>query len=48
MRISVDHTTVYRYSAPVFLEPHIVRLRPREDALQRLVCELRNFDKKPV
>ena len=36
MRISVDHTTVYRYSAPVFLEPHIVRLRPREDALQRL------------
>jgi transglutaminase-like putative cysteine protease len=36
MRIAVVHTTWYRYSAPVFLEPHTIRLRPREDAAQRL------------
>lgn len=36
MRIAVVHTTLYRYSSPVYLEPHIIRLRPREDALQRL------------
>ena len=36
MRIAVVHTTHYRYSAPVYLEPHVIRLRPREDATQRL------------
>jgi transglutaminase-like putative cysteine protease len=36
MRFSVVHSTVYRYSAPVFLEPHTIRLRPRSDATQRL------------
>jgi len=36
MRISVVHSTVYRYDCAVFLEPHIFRLRPREDATQRL------------
>ncbi|MCX6629295.1 MAG: transglutaminase family protein [Candidatus Solibacter sp.] len=36
MRIAVVHTTRYRYSSPVYLEPHIIRLRPREDASQRL------------
>lgn len=36
MRIAVVHTTLYRYSSPVYLEPHIIRLRPREDASQRL------------
>jgi len=36
MRIAVAHHTRYRYSAPVFLEPHIIRLRPREDPAQRL------------
>ncbi len=36
MRIAVVHSTVYRYSLPVFLEPHTIRLRPREDASQRL------------
>src|SRR5450432_970302 len=36
MRIAVVHSTLYRYSSPVYLEPHIIRLRPREDASQRL------------
>jgi transglutaminase-like putative cysteine protease len=36
MRIAVVHTTLYRYSSPVYLEPHIIRLRPREDTSQRL------------
>jgi len=38
MRIAVAHTTLYRYSSPVYLEPHLIRLRPREDATQRLLA----------
>ena len=37
MKINVTHSTVYRYEFPVFLEPHIFRLRPRENSAQRLV-----------
>ncbi len=37
MRISVVHSTVYRYDCPVYLEPHTFRLRPREDGTQRLL-----------
>jgi transglutaminase-like putative cysteine protease len=37
MRFSVVHSTVYRYDCPVYLEPHTFRLRPREDATQRLL-----------
>jgi transglutaminase-like putative cysteine protease len=37
MRISVVHSTVYRYDCAVCLEPHMIRLRPREDANQRLL-----------
>lgn len=36
MRIAVRHTTAYRYSEPVFLEPHVIRLRPRADGSQRV------------
>ena len=38
MRISVAHTTTYSYSSPVLLEPHVVRLRPREDGSQRTLA----------
>ena len=38
MKISVTHATVYRYDFPVYLEPHIFRLRPRENSAQRLVA----------
>lgn len=41
MVFEVIHTTTYWYSRPVFLEPHLVRLRPRCNATQRLVrCDL--------
>jgi len=36
MRFQVTHTTKYLYGAPVFLEPHTLRLRPRCDPGQRL------------
>jgi len=32
----IEHETHYAYSRPVVLEPHIVRLRPRCDAMQHL------------
>lgn len=35
MRIEVEHRTSYRYSEPVQLGPHILRLRPRLQAGQR-------------
>jgi transglutaminase-like putative cysteine protease len=37
MKISVRHSTLYRYDFPVYLEPHIFRLRPRENSAQRLL-----------
>lgn len=37
MRISVDHSTVYRYDVPVILEPHIFRLRPRTNSAQTVL-----------
>lgn len=37
MRITVTHSTHYRYDSPVFLEPHIFRLRPRTNGAQRLL-----------
>jgi transglutaminase-like putative cysteine protease len=36
MRFAITHTTRYRYDAPVFLDPHAIRLRPREDAAQHV------------
>jgi len=37
VRVALTHSTVYRYQAPVNLEPHTIRLRPRHDASQRLL-----------
>ena len=28
VRITLQHRTSYRFDAPVFLEPHVIRLRP--------------------
>ncbi len=38
MKITVTHSTVYRYDFPVVLEPHIFRLRPRTNSSQRLLA----------
>jgi transglutaminase-like putative cysteine protease len=38
MKINVTHSTVYHYDLPVILEPHIFRLRPRENSAQRLLA----------
>lgn len=37
MRLSIRHRTSYAYSAPVFLEPHFLRLRPRSDPAQEVL-----------
>jgi transglutaminase-like putative cysteine protease len=36
MRYQIRHVTQYVYTRPVFLEPHLIRLRPRSDASQHL------------
>ena len=33
----IQHTTEYRFTRPVFLEPHQLRFQPRSDAAQRLL-----------
>jgi transglutaminase-like putative cysteine protease len=37
VRWRIHHTTSYRYSAPVFLEPHVIRLTPAAEASQRVL-----------
>jgi len=38
MRITATHSTLYRYDFPVYLEPHIFRLRPRMTDAQQLLA----------
>jgi transglutaminase-like putative cysteine protease len=38
MKITVTHSTMYRYDFPVCLEPHIFRLQPRMSTAQRLLA----------
>ena len=38
MKLSVEHSTVYRYNYSVVLEPHTFRLRPRMTSAQRLLA----------
>ena len=37
MIFHIKHATRYRYTRPVFCEPMTLRLRPREEAAQRLL-----------
>lgn len=48
MKIGVDHTTVYGYESPVFLEPHTFRMRPRADGSQRLVSSCLTIEPVPA
>jgi transglutaminase-like putative cysteine protease len=36
MSLHIEHITTYKYSEAVRLKPHLLRLRPRSDAAQRL------------
>ena len=48
MRITVRHRTSYSFDAPVCLEPHVIRLRPRADGSVRLVDFALEIDPEPV
>jgi transglutaminase-like putative cysteine protease len=48
MRFRVHHETRYRYPGPVTLGPHVMRLRPREDASQRLLQYTLTIDPQPT
>src|SRR6476620_5260476 len=37
MRLHVQHRTHYEYERPVFLDPHVLRLKPPTNATQRLI-----------
>ncbi len=48
MRFFIQHETRYQYSAPVFLEPHVVRLTPRVGPTQVLHRFNLDIDPAPV
>lgn len=47
MLFEVDHLTRFTYSRPVFIEPHLVRLRPRSDIFQHLISYSLRVDPTP-
>ena len=48
VRITVRHRTSYAFDTPVYLEPHVIRLRPRDDGSVRLVEFTLRIDPEPV
>ena len=48
MRITIRHRTWYTFDAPVHLEPHVIRLRPRADGSVRLVDFVLEIDPEPA
>lgn len=48
MFFHITHTTRFRYDAPVFLEPVILRLRPRCDCTQRLIAYTSDIEPSPA
>ncbi len=48
MRYRASHEIRFSYTAPVFLEPHTIRLRPRSNSWQRLECYEIELDPKPA
>ena len=48
MRITIRHRTSYAFDAPVWLEPHVIRLRPRADGSLRLVEFALAIDPEPA
>jgi transglutaminase-like putative cysteine protease len=45
---NIRHTTRYAYSAPIFLEPQVLRLTPSTDPSQRLVSFEMSIDPQPA
>lgn len=48
MTITVRHRTTYRFDAPVFLEPHVIRLHPRSGTAVRLVDFALDIEPEPA
>ena len=48
MILRVQHITSYKYSLPVFLEPHIIRLNPRPDPAQKQLFSSLRIYPEPV
>lgn len=48
MIIIVSHTTEYSYTKPVFLECHVIKLKPKTDDTQKLLNFNIQIDPKPV
>src|ERR1700722_922295 len=48
MKLSIKHQLKFNYTKPVFLEPTLARLRPRDDASQRLELFELERDPSPV
>lgn len=48
MLYKIEHKTIYSYSKKVFLEPHIVRLKPRTDSAQILKSFEISIEPKPT
>ena len=48
MRFTLRHLTRYTYSRPVFIEPHTIRLTPRQDPCQRILEHELLFDPLPA
>jgi len=48
MIFHISHKTNYSYSAPVFLEPHIIHLTPRNDGCQKISNFILTIEPQPV
>jgi transglutaminase-like putative cysteine protease len=48
VRIAIRHRTAYQFDRPVFLEPHVIRLRPRADAAVHLLSAALTIDPAPA
>ena len=48
MVFDVTHISEYTFSQPVFLEPHVVRLRPQQDHQQNLLTYKMEVDPEPA
>lgn len=48
MRYQIIHKTIYSYSQPIALEPHLIRLRPRSDSWQTLQQFALNVLPEPI